>query len=291
MSLSLAVIIPTYGRKEVLERLLRWLGHQTRLPHEVIISAPDETHVPDVETRFPVRRLYGPPSLTAQRNRALDYALSRFDIIAFLDDDLIPATDYMERVARALEDNPDWAVVMGGIVRDGASTKGISWEEGIAIIREAEAGGEVDMRVFDMVGAQGNNMSMRSSVIGDLRFDERLVLYGWQEDIDFTYQLGRRGRVVSLPSIRSVHLGVKSGRVSGVRFGYSQVANPVYLFRKGTMPGDFAFKLMARTIIANIVRSIRPEFYVDRRGRLRGNLIALGHLLRGRIEPEYILEI
>src|SRR5690606_24018336 len=121
MSLSLAVIIPTYGRKEVLERLLRWLGHQTRLPHEVIISAPDETHVPDVETRFPVRRLYGPPSLTAQRNRALDYALGRFDIIAFLDDDLIPATDYMERVARALEDNPDWAVVMGGIVRDGAS--------------------------------------------------------------------------------------------------------------------------------------------------------------------------
>ena len=28
------------------------------------------------------------------------------------------------------------------------------------------------------------------------RFDEALPLYGWQEDIDFTTQIGRRGRLV-----------------------------------------------------------------------------------------------
>ena len=79
-------------------------------------------------------------------------------------------------------------------------------------------------------------MSIRASMIGDLRFDERLVLYGWQEDIDFTSQLRQRGRVVCVSNIRGVHLGLKAGRVSGERFGYSQVVNPVYLIRKGTVP-------------------------------------------------------
>jgi hypothetical protein len=134
-------------------------------------------------------------------------------------------------------------------------------------------------------------MSFRSSLIGDLRFDERLVLYGWQEDIDFTSQMRSRGRVVCVTSIRGVHLGIKSGRVSGKQFGYSQVANAIYLVRKGTVPASFALPLMFRNIAANLARSLKPESYVDRRGRLMGNLLAIYHVATGRIEPEYILKI
>ena len=79
-------------------------------------------------------------------------------------------------------------------------------------------------------------MSIRTSAIGALRFDERLPLYGWQEDIDFTSQLRASGRVVGLNTLNGVHLATKSGRISGMKFGYSQIANPVYLVRKGTMP-------------------------------------------------------
>jgi hypothetical protein len=132
---------------------------------------------------------------------------------------------------------------------------------------------------------------MRADQIGALRFDERLVLYGWQEDIDFTSQLGRYGRIVSLSSLIGVHLGVKGGRLSGVRHGYSQVINPVYLLRKGTMPVGFAVDLIARNVAANVARCVWPEPYVDRRGRLKGNLLAAYHLLRGRIEPEYVLNL
>lgn len=291
MALSHAVIIPTYGRRDVLARLLRWLGKQTRLPDEVIISTTDGTQVPDVGTRLPVTTVFGVKCLAAQRNRGLEKALGRFDFITYLDDDLIPATDYLERAGRALAQNPDWAVVMGNIIWDGATTGEIPWEDGVEALRTAEACGNADSRAFDQVGAQGGNMTIRAAMIGDLRFDERLALYSWQEDIDFTTQLGRRGRVVCLPAIRSVHMAVRGGRISGLRFGYSQVANPVYLLRKGTMPAGFALKLMARNIAANTVRSIRPETHVDRRGRLRGNLMALGHLLKGRVDPEYILEI
>ena len=145
--------------------------------------------------------------------------------------------------------------------------------------------------VVDHVGAYGCNMSLRSSLVGDLRFDERLVLYGWQEDIDFTSRMRSKGRVVSVTSITGVHLGIKTGRVSGERFGYSQVANAIYLIRKGSVPASFALPLMFRNIAANLAKSLWPEPYVDRRGRLRGNLRAILHVAMGRIEPEYILKI
>lgn len=291
MALSHAVIIPTCGRREILGRLLLWLGEQTRLPDEVIISTTDETQVPDVSTRFPVKIVFGVKCLSAQRNRGLEIASGRFDAITFLDDDLLPATDYLERAGRALRQNPGWAVVMGHIILDGATTGEISWAQGLETLHAAEAAGPADGRALDRIGAQGGNMTIRAGMIGDLRFDERLALYSWQEDIDFSTQLGRRGRIVCLPTIRSVHLAVRSGRTSGMRFGYSQIINPVYLLRKGTMPAGFALKLMGRNLMANAVRSVRPETHIDRRGRLRGNLMALGHLLKGRIEPEYVLEI
>lgn len=290
--MKLVVAIPTLGRVEQLARLLAHLEHQTRLPDEVIVSAPDATHVEPIRAeRFPVSVIFGRKGLTAQRNNVLEHAAHRFDIITFFDDDFVPADDYLDRLERAFEENDDWTVVMGQVIRDGARNAGIDWQEATAALDEAKAKLPSEPLVADHVGAYGCNMSIRAARIGDLRFDERLVLYGWQEDIDFTSQLRSRGRVVGVSSIIGVHLGLKAGRVSGVRFGYSQIANPVYLIRKGTVPASFALPLMARNLAANLGHSVRPEPYIDRRGRLRGNLLAMAHILTGRIEPEYILQI
>ena len=76
-----------------------------------------------------------------------------------------------------------------------------------------------------------------------------------------------------------------------MRLGYSQIINPVYIVLKGNMSFAYAFRLAARNVLANLVKSIRPESYVDRRGRLRGNLIGMLHLVTGRLTPEYILEL
>jgi GT2 family glycosyltransferase len=288
--MKVVVIVATFGRKEQVARLLAQLERQTLLPDAVILSAPDADHIPsNTVCRFPVSRVFGNTGLPAQRNIALDVAGDRFDIITFFDDDFIPADDYLEGVSKAFTQQPDWAVVTGHVLKDGATTAGLTWDEGIQAIREA--GPATEARGVDQISAYGCNMSIRAASIGGLRFDERLVLYGWQEDVDFTSQLRARGRVVCLKSIRGVHLGVKSGRVNGIRFGYSQVANPIYLVRKGTIPSTFALRLMGKNLLANLARSLWPESYVDRRGRLRGNLLALSHVARGRVEPEYILKI
>lgn len=311
--MRLAVVIPTLGRPEQIARLVDYLALQSRLPEMVLVSAPDETHVvglgsgsgansgPSSATGpFPVRVVFGPTGSSAQRNTALDALGCDYDVITFLDDDFIPARDYLAGVVEAFAANPDFAVVMGRVLRDGATTAGLDWPEALAALAEPEPNsgpnsgprsGRSPRPVVDHVGAYGCNMSIRADRIEGRRFDERLVLYGWQEDIDFTSRLRARGRVVCVAGLRGVHLGLKTGRVSGTRFGYSQMVNPVYLIRKRTVPAGFALRLMGRNLAANLVRSLRPEPYVDRRGRLRGNLLGLAHMLRGRIDPEHVLRL
>ena len=58
------------------------------------------------------------------------------------------------------------------------------------------------------------------------------------------------------------------------------MANAVYLARKGTVPKSHVAKLAVKNIVINALRSFRPEPFVDRRGRLRGNLLALADLVR-----------
>jgi len=291
--MRLAVIIATLGRREIAGRLLEELAQQDRLPDLVVLSVPDPSHLPDPipSLPFPVDHVIGSRGSSAQRNAGIEHVLGHFDIVTFLDDDFIPARDYLELIEEAFRKMTNWVVVMGNVVEDGARNEGLSWDQGMAIVNELSRHLLEEGRVKRHVGAYGCNMSIRASAIGTLRFDERLVLYGWQEDIDFTSQLRLRGDVVGVDVIRGVHLGIKAGRVSGTRFGYSQVINPVYLVRKGTVPASFLVPLMLRNLAANLLHSIRPEPYIDRRGRLRGNLLALTHLLRGRIEPEYVIHL
>jgi len=133
-------------------------------------------------------------------------------------------------------------------------------------------------------------MAMRAHAVrrSATRFDERLPLYAWYEDIDFTRRLGQHGKIVRVPAARGVHLGVKLGRTSGRQLGYAQVINCIYLAKKGTLPWDHALRSILRHFAINFVRSFWPEAWIDRRGRLSGNLVALWDMCRGITMPERI---
>ncbi len=117
------------------------------------------------------------------------------------------------------------------------------------------------------------------------RFDEMLPLYGWLEDVDFCRQMAHEGLIVQSNRLQGVHLGTKQGRSSGRRLGYSQVANPWYLMQKGSMTVSIGLRQVVRNLVANLYYSIKPEPWVDRRGRLIGNWWAIVDLFRGRIHP------
>ncbi len=291
--MRLIAIIVTADRRATLGQALTHLEDQTRRPDLVIVSAPDATHVDETAvTSYPLRYVFGATGCTAQRNRALDSEHARgTEIVVFFDDDFVPAADYLERAEAAFAHYPEWTVMTGHVLADGIKGPGLNLEQARAILADAADGEPKRFEYMAPGGAYGCNMVFRADDIGEHRFDERLPLYGWQEDTDFSRLVARGRPIVRLHSLRGVHLGVKRGRVSGVRFGYSQIANPLYLVRKGTGTGRWAANLIVRNVVANAALSLRPEPHIDRLGRLKGNLIAAGHLMRGRCNPEFIARL
>ena len=125
-----------------------------------------------------------------------------------------------------------------------------------------------------------------------IRFDENLPFYSWLEDHDFSRRMKPYGRIVKNNLASGVHLGVKSGsgRTSGVRYGYSQIANPVYLWRKSILSLDKALQYSVLRVVTNLVKMLRSEPWIDRCGRARGHGLAFLDIVRGGLHPTRILE-
>jgi hypothetical protein len=291
--LKIAVGIATAGRRMILDHTLDLIARQRRLPDSLIIC-PAAIEDLDAESlrRLPFATAIrtGKRGLTAQRNRILS-AADASNVIVFFDDDFFPQVNYLEEIERLFLANADVVAVTGRPILDGVNGPGVEVETALQLI-SADQSAPADPVFVPTYGTYGCNMAFRMDPIRrhGLLFDENLPLYGWQEDIDFSRQLAGFGRIVDSKALRGVHLGAKGGRTSGIRVGYSQIANPVYLVRKGTMSVAFAGFLVWRNILANLGKSIRPEPWIDRRGRLKGNGLAMRDLLTGRISPQRILE-
>lgn len=284
-AMKVCVAFATKGRPTLLRRSIAALAGQTLRPGAIVVActgAADVAGLPDVAGAVVVETA---PGLARQRNAALLHAPADSDVIVFFDDDFVADTRWLEHVAAAFAAHSDIACITGNVIADGINGPGLSVEQALTLLQTCPTGG-LDW-IEDGYSPYGCNMAFRRSAIADLRFDERLVLYGWQEDRDFGAMVARRGgRIVRLGAALGVHLGAKAGRTAGKRLGYSQVVNPVYLMNKGTMAAANAANHILRNLSANIVRSLFPEPYVDRRGRLAGNLLAFRDLATGTIAPE-----
>jgi GT2 family glycosyltransferase len=183
-------------------------------------------------------------------------------------------------------------VATGTVIADGAKGPGISVEQGRAILA-ADTLPSDPLAVAPHFNGYGCNMAFRMAPIRQhaLRFDEALPAYAWYEDIDFSRRLLPHGSILRLAGARGVHLGAKIGRQPGRRLGYSQVVNSVYLARKGSYPWSHALRSIGRHLLANAVKSLRPEPEVDRWGRFQGNLRGLWHVLTGQAHPGRIVEM
>ncbi|KQT50999.1 hypothetical protein ASG43_07080 [Aureimonas sp. Leaf454] len=283
----IAVAIATAGRRDVLADTIDHLRRQERLPDELLVcpASPDDVDADRLSLAFPEARIVtGRRGLPAQRNALIE--ASGADVMVFIDDDFLLAPDFLIEVGRLFRERPDVVVATGHVLADGIMSAGLEFDEGASIVAAAgpNAGGEP----ADTYNAYGCNMIVWLEPVRrhGIRFDEVLPLYAWQEDVDFSRQLAPFGAIVLAPRLRGVHLGTKrSGRSPGRRLGYSQVANPIYLWRKGTLSSRHAFGQVARNLAANVTKSARPEPWVDRRGRLRGNVLGLVHLVTRRLSP------
>lgn len=280
-----AAVIATINRPDVVAKTVRHLlATQTVKPDAVIVSCVRPDDAGDLVDEGGVTVLTGPAGLAAQRNRALAAIGDDADIVVFFDDDFVAHAGWLAEAAQAFENDARVVGFTGRVLADGATGPGVGFEDALRLIADAPPCDWIRVEPYSPYGC---NMAFRISAIGDTRFDERLVLYGWLEDRDFAAALAARGgRFVKAAAAIGVHMGVKGGRVTGDRFGYSQVVNPLYMLRKGTMTVAQVADHLFRNLSSNFGRALRPEPFIDRRGRARGNLLALADVIRGRLEPE-----
>ena len=290
--MKIFAIIPTTGRADIVRLTVGRLAKQTRPADGILVIAVQPEDVPCLAEENPsVEVAFTRRGVCRQRNHGLALIEKTADLIAFFDDDFVPAADYLDRAEQLFTARSEIVGATGRIVADGVSGRGYSFEDALRLLELDKAGARPQDGEQSMRALYGCNMVVRAASLDGLRFDENLPLYGWQEDIDFSYQLGRRGLLVKTPVLSGVHMGTKKARTPGRRLGYSQIANPLYLLRKETMPKDLGLRLMAKNVAANAIRSVMSDPYVDRKGRLAGNLLAISDLLGGRLDPRRILEL
>lgn len=128
MPLQLAVCVCTYRRAAALDRLLHALTDQrwARLPpcSVTVVAVENEQHGPgeDVCRKYNAGgklsiqyAVESQPGVPIARNRCLDIAVAWSDFIAFIDDDEIPSSDWLEQLLCAqLETGAD--VVSGPVL-------------------------------------------------------------------------------------------------------------------------------------------------------------------------------
>jgi GT2 family glycosyltransferase len=289
---NLVVGIATRGRSAILAETIAFLAKQERQPDMILVAYAELADVGYAPERFPsVTFIQAELGLTRQRNAILSFARD-CDILLFIDDDFYLDPHYLRIAERFFRENPEVAASHGRVLADDVKGPGLTVEQAQSILA-GDTGAQCEQKITPTYFAYGCNMCLRMAPIREhgLRFDETLPLYGWYEDWDFSRQLAQFGAIVHISNACGVHLSVKVGRTTGVQMGYAQVANPIYLARKGTFPWSHVFRFIVGPCLKNLVRSLKPEAHVDRLGRFCGNLAAFRDLLTGTLSPMQITNL
>src|SRR5262249_50720012 len=206
---QLTIVIPTYGRGEVLLDTLRRLLALDPPAPEVIVIDQTEEHSSYVSCTLEAWQTSGcvrwvrqrHPSIPAAMNRGLLEASHPF--VLFLDDDIIPDQELVAAHIGALE-TTGAALVAGRIIQP--------WQEG------RDFSGDVDFHFATVQPAwiqdfMGGNFSVRRDVLLQLGgFDERFVRVAYNFEAEFAHRLRRAGhRIYYEPTAPIHHLKVTTG--------------------------------------------------------------------------------
>lgn len=299
--MNVYVVVATKGRAKEVYTLLTMLKQQSCPIEEVIVVGHEQSDIQGLDqhpsTIAGEASLHlSPKGSCHQRNWGLDVIKERRSdtdwFVVFFDDDFRPHNDWIKECADRFNNEPEVIGTTGYVLADGVHmVRGYTEDESQQYIN-----GEISPALpkndeVNPAALYGCNMAFRGVFAKDNRFDENLPMYGWQEDYDYSSRAAKMGVLVYTYSAIGVHLGASNGRTSGVRFGYSQIANPIYLVKKGTMPMSKLRTLMSRNIISNVFRTVTFCQKRDYRGRLYGNLLAFKDLLTGKCHPTRINEL
>jgi GT2 family glycosyltransferase len=218
---TLSVIIPTYGREDVLCHTLQQLLGQDRPPDEILVIDQTPQHEPATEaflnqlaTEGTIRLIHQDmPSASRARNRGIMEATG--DILLFLDDDILIEKDFVRAHLHNFHD-PSVAAVTGAIWSERGQMLPLIHEPP-AITQQQPLGWmqmppNLAFRTEKILVLSGN-CSVRRSVAQHIGgFDENYGRYDYHADFDFGWRIHRAGgKILHEPRAGIHHLAAPRG--------------------------------------------------------------------------------
>jgi GT2 family glycosyltransferase len=225
---NITVAIPTLDRPAALARCLEGLLQGSVLPGEVlIINQGQSSAVEQVIERFrsePSPKIVHcpqpPRGLSAARNLAAREA--HYEVIAFTDDDCVPAPDWLARIEQTLKSKPPVDAVGGNILPLDADSAG----QYPVSIRSVQKEKKFHGRALPwQVGSGGNFAIKRNALLQIGGYDERLGAGSpgkAAEDTDLFYRLLEAGRTIHyVPEVVVYHERQDAARLLQSFWNYS----------------------------------------------------------------------
>lgn len=232
------VIVCSTGRPAELDACIRSVERQTVRPAQLLLCLPHDEDC-TIESDLPMSVVHSEPGLPIQRNAALEYVES--ELVAFIDDDVVLAPDYLEAVCAWFADHESCVGVSGNVENDKrrrvvsrmfrvlfamANDDGRLRRSGDAIYLHHPT---EPTRVEFLSGC---NMVYRSIVATAMKFDEALVGYAYMEDVDFSMRASLSGELWMLDAALLVHQRTPTSRVPKCEYVAQVFGNSAYLFAK-----------------------------------------------------------
>src|SRR5437868_3200868 len=284
---SVSVVICTRNRPGDLAECLASLARQTRRADEVVVvDASDGGTSRAVVDGFRerlrgLRHVPAASGLTRQRN--LGIGSSAGDIVTFLDDDVVLARDYLERIVELFALDPTLAGVEGTVAippprgrrRLANAFRRFFLMNSLGRPRGVKRSGFVaydpaPRSVQPVTSLVGCNMSYRRDVFARFRFDEWFAGYGLGEDQDFSYRVGRRLKLVQTPYARLEHRVSPVARASLPALHEMTVVNHFYFVAKNLHPTLLTWLAFAWSELGELVSVLKTADGASIAGNLRG---------------------
>ena len=267
-NVKFSVVIPTRNREVPLTNLLRKILTQTVIPNEIIIvDSSDDIQDSYSEINKIIRYFYtNEKSAARQRNLGIVNVEKDTEALFFLDDDTNPNTEYFEKMLETLISNNAIGVsglainpnkvwrdkphgILGLIKRVtflDSKIDGKLLVSGVAIpVRNKES---AIMETDWLIGCSCWNFQK----IKSLKFEEDFVGYSLGEDVIFSIQAKKFGKLLVDTKVQFGHFELPHVDTNIVQFNSMWVYNRFrirkYLDRKSTFYFAFFFSTFARTI-------------------------------------------
>jgi GT2 family glycosyltransferase len=206
---ELSIVVPTYGRDEILLETLMRLFALNPPASEIIVVDQTRTHSSHVSSTLDMLHASGQvrwlrlenPSIPGAMNRGLLEA--SHPIVLFLDDDIIPHSRLVEEHACALEETGA-ALVAGRVIQPWQTGRDFSDEPSFHF---------ASLRPGWISEFMGGNFSVRREIALRLGgFDEQFVRVAYNFEAEFAYRIRRSGyQIYYKPDAFIHHLRIGSG--------------------------------------------------------------------------------